>query len=149
MFSSFLFSRVTIALRPHLMERSLACGGLWVGVGVGLDVSQVSVWDEELGLPWRHSWFPGILIHSVILIKGLGFPEKNRKYFIWCVFVSPQKLLKLLQLLLTSSWLIKPSDRHTVILREQIYVLLLLCKPMVCDLLCLFGISQATKVHWT
>lgn len=77
------------------------------GWAVGLDVSQVSVWDEELGLPWRHSWFPGILIHSVILIKGLGFPEKKRKYFIWCVFVSPQKLLKLLQLLLTSSRLIK------------------------------------------
>lgn len=52
-----------------------------------LDMSQVAVWDGALWLSWRQSWFQGILVHNVILIKALLCLEKKtpmriRKQFI-------------------------------------------------------------------
>lgn len=53
-------------------------GGL---IGIGevreLDMSQVGVWDAALWLLWRQSWFQGVLVHSVILIKAFLCPEKK------------------------------------------------------------------------
>lgn len=53
-------------------------GGL---IGIGevreLDMSQVGVWDAALWLLWCQSWFQGVLVHCVILIKVFLCPEKN------------------------------------------------------------------------